>query len=221
MRRLLLVLAFVPLPACAWTRVSDQQIAQMSAELAPPDLRLLIQRFPREYARGLDRAFADAGEIHGTNLRQSTERETRKIVAMIRTNQPMSDANNPFNVRSTADLEPSRTDFEGYFERALPKFPTVFYGLEHRFQLGMYLDQAFARTAHFTPLMGEEYFRFGERRTSIEFDDRSTAFGVASLCYSHAVSDAVNLYYYIWREAGGDVRPASFLRGRGVFANGN
>ena len=235
MRRLLLVLAFVPLPACAWTRVSDQQIAQMSAELAPPDLRLLIQRFPREYARGLDRAFADAGEIHGTNLRQSTERETRKIVAMIRTNQPMSavveqlgilahlvgDANNPFNVRSTTDLEPSRTDFEGYFERALPKFPTVFYGLEHRFQLGMYLDQAFARTAHFTPLMGEEYFRFGERRTSIEFDDRSTAFGVASLCYSHAVSDAVNLYYYIWREAGGDVRPASFLRGRGVFANGN
>ena len=154
---------------------------------------------------------------------------------MIRTNQPMGavveqlgilahlvgDANNPFNVRSTADLEPSRTDFEGYFERALPKFPTVFYGLEHRFQLGIYLDQAFARTAHFTPLMGEEYFRFGERRTSIEFDDRSTAFGVASLCYSHAVSDAVNLYYYIWREAGGDVRPASFLRGRGVFANGN
>src|SRR2546428_540631 len=123
MRRLLLVLAFVPLPACAWTRVSDQQIAQMSAELAPPDLRLLIQRFPREYARGLDRAFADAGEIHGTNLRQSTERETRKIVAMIRTNQPMS--------------------------------------------------------------------------------------------------AVVDLYYYIWREAGGDVRPASFLRGRGVFANGN
>ena len=166
MRRLLLVLAFVPLPACAWTRVSDQQIAQMSAELAPPDLRLLIQRFPREYARGLDRAFADAGEIHGTNLRQSTERETRKIVAMIRTNQPMSavveqlgilahlvgDANNPFNVRSTADLEPSRTDFEGYFERALPKFPTVFYGLEHRFQLGMYLDQAFAQAAWAAPI---------------------------------------------------------------------
>jgi hypothetical protein len=67
--------------------------------------------------------------------------------------------------------------------------------------------------------MAEEYFRFGTRRTATDFDDRSTAFGVASLCYSHAVSDAVNLYYYIWREAGGDVRAASALRARGVVAD--
>ncbi len=31
---------------------------------------------------------------------------------------------------------------------------------------------------------------------------------MASVCYSHAVTDLVNLYYYIWREAGGDVRSA-------------
>ena len=60
--------------------------------------------------------------------------------------------------------------------------------------------------------MSEEYFRGGHRRTSSEFDDRSTAFGVASICYSHAITDIVNLYYYIWKEGGGDVRSAPSMQ---------
>ena len=32
------------------------------------------------------------------------------------------------------------------------------------------------------------------------------AFGVASVCYSHAISDMVNLEFFIWKEAGGNVR---------------
>jgi hypothetical protein len=233
MRRLLIALAFIPLPAGAWTHASDQRIAQVSARLAPPDLRLVIHRYEKDFARGLQLALADKGPIHGTNLRQSIERETRTIVMMIRGNQPMNvvvehlgilahlvgDANNPMYVPSAVDLQPSRGDFENYLERALPRIPTVFYGVEGRFQLTNFLDRLFNRTAHFTPLMAEEYFRFGTRRTATDFDDRSTAFGVASLCYSHAVSDAVNLYYYIWREAGGDVRAASALRARGVVAD--
>jgi hypothetical protein len=233
MRRLLLALAFIPLPAGAWTHASDERIALMSARLAPPDLRLVIQRYDRDFARGLQLALTDKGPIHGTNLRQSIERETRMIVMMIRGNQPMNvvvqhlgilahlvgDANNPMYVPSPVDLQPSRSDFETYLESALPRIPTVFYGIEGPFHLPTYLDRLFNRTAHFTPLMAEEYFRFGTRRTATDFDDRSTAFGVASLCYSHAVSDAVNLYYYIWREAGGDVRAASALRARGVVAD--
>ena len=69
--------------------------------------------------------------------------------------------------------------------------------------------------------MREEYFRYGERRTSAEFDDRSTAFGVASVCYSRAVTDVVNLYYYIWRQAGGDVRSAALMRGGNLVLNAN
>ena len=103
----------------------------------------------------------------------------------------------------------------------MPRFATVFYGLDSGFHLGSYLDRTFSRTSKFYPLMSEEYFRFGERRSSAEFDDRSTAFGVASVCYSHAVTDLVNLYYYIWREAGGDVRTAPLMRGSNLIVNGN
>ena len=44
------------------------------------------------------------------------------------------------------------------------------------------------------------------RGNSATFDDRSTAFGVASVCYSHAVTDVANLQVFIWKEAGGSVR---------------
>jgi hypothetical protein len=69
--------------------------------------------------------------------------------------------------------------------------------------------------------MGEEYFREGVQRTSTDFDDRSTAFGVASVCYSHAVTDLVNLYYHIWRQAGGDVRSAAVMRRGNLVLNAN
>src|SRR5688572_33206692 len=82
-------------------------------------------------------------------------------------------------------------------------------------------DRTFARSAKFYPLVASEYFRDGERRTSAAFDDRSTAFGVASISYSRAVTDVVNLYYFIWKEAGGDVRSAAVMRDGNLLLNAN
>ena len=236
MRRfgIVLVLLF-PLTASAWTRASDERIAKKAAALAPPDLRMLIERFEVEYKEGLARAQADEGsDLHRYfvlsrkgRLREGIERETRLAITMIRKGEPMgdvvnrlgilahlvADANNPFHVSNDDPrLAASQNDFETYFERRLSKFPTVFYGLSPNFQLTPYLDKTLARSAKFYPLVREEYFRGGERRTSAEFDDRSTAFGIASISYSRSVTDLVNLYYYIWKEAGGDVRSASVMR---------
>lgn len=239
---LLLALLLVSLSAQAWTRASDERIAKKAASLAPPDLRLIIERFDAEYKRGIERAQADEGSdshhffvlSREGRLRERIERETRGAIDMIRGGEPMSvvvqrlgglahlvaDANNPFHVaKDDARLAASHNDYEQYFERRLAKFPTVFYGLDARFQLAPYLDKTFARTAKFYPLMSEEYFRGGERRTSAEFDDRSTAFGVASICYSRAVTDLVNLYYFIWKEAGGDVRTAVAMRRGNLLLN--
>lgn len=244
MRRLgiLFLLLLVPLTASAWTRVSDQRIAQKGAALAPPDLRMLIERFEAEYLRGLERAQADEGsESHHYfvlsrqgRLRERIERETRKTIDMIRRGEPMddvvgnlgglahliADANNPFHVASDNAMATSHNDYEQYFERRLAKFPTVFYGLDPQFRLSTYLDKTFARSAKFYPLVREEYLRGGERRTSADFDDRSTAFGIASISYSRAVTDLVNLYYYIWKEAGGDVRSAAVMRGSNLTLHG-
>jgi hypothetical protein len=87
--------------------------------------------------------------------------------------------------------------------------------------LTRYLDNVFHRSSTFYPLLSEEYFRYGSRRSAAEFDDRSTAFGVASVCYSRSVSDLVNIYYYIWREAGGDVRRAAVMQRGNLLVNAN
>lgn len=134
----------------------------------------------------------------------------------------VADANNPFHVSNeNPRLSESQLDFKRYFERRLTRFPTVFYGLDPDFQLGTFLDRTFTRSRRFYPLIGEEYFRFGERRSSADFDDRSTAFGIASISYSRAVTDLVNLYYFIWREVGGDVRSAPLMRGSNLVLNAN
>jgi hypothetical protein len=168
------------------------------------------------------------------HLREQIERETQAAITAIRKGDPMpdvvehlgvlahlvSDANNPFHVANDdPKLAASHNDFEQYFERRLTKFPTVFYGLDRNFRLSAFLDNTFARSARFYPLVREEYFRGGALHTSADFDDRSTAFGVASVCYSRAVSDLVNLYYYIWKEAGGDVRTAAVMRDGNLLLN--
>lgn len=235
--RIVLALAFLlPVTANAWTRAADERIAKKAGALAPPDLRLLIERFESDYKLGIERARAEeAAEPHQQRrLRERIERETRGIIAAVRGREPMqrvverlgtlshlvADANNPFRIRNESP-RPAEEDFIGYFERRMAKFPTVFYGLDRNFLLSTYLDRTFARGAKFYPLLQEEYFRHGERRTSADFDDRSTAFGVASICYSRAVSDVVNLYYFIWREAGGDVRGARVMERSNLLLHAN
>jgi hypothetical protein len=217
MKRLAVALLFlsIALPGAAWTRAADQRIATRSAALAPEDLRLLINKFKDEYVRGIDDALATEGtDIHRRKLRERIVAQTHSIVSMIRSNQPMSgvvrelgvlshlvgDANNPFHIGD--DDAEERADFEQYFERRLARFAPVFYGIDRNFVLSAYLDKIFARTTGYSPLMAEEYGR-GNGAT---FDDRSTAFGVASVCYSHAITDDVNFYYFIWKTAGGSVR---------------
>lgn len=155
------------------------------------------------------------------------ERDVREAIALMRTNGQIlpfierlghlshlvADANNPFH---TADGNPQLTrhqaDFEAYLGRKMTSFPTVFYGLRINRDVPRYIDGIVSRSASHYKLLEEEYFRGGNPHTSSEFDDRSTAFGVASISYSRAVTDNVNLFYYIWREAGGDVRSAAVLR---------
>ena len=243
MKRLLAVLLFLPLTAHAWTRASDERIAAKGAALAPPDLRLVLVRYDIAYKAGIAKAQSEEGsETHhyfvlsrSGKLRERIESETAKTISMLRKRESMAqvverlgilahlvaDANNPFHVsHDDPRLDPAHDDFEQYFEQRMAKFPTVFYGLDDRPDVAAIVERAVSRTEHFYPLMGSEYLEpGGGRRTSADFDDHSTAFGVASVCYSHAVTDLVNLYYYIWREAGGDVRTASVMHGSNLILN--
>jgi len=240
---LVLLLIFLPVTATAWTRASDERIAKKAAALAPPDLRMLIERFEGDYRHGLEQAESDEGSAahhyfvltREGQLRDQIEHQTRGAIDAVRRGDPMdmvvqrlgklahlvADANNPFHVANDDPrMAAWHNDFEQFFERSMAKFPTVFYGLDPRFRIGPFLDRTLARSARFYPLVREEYFRGGAGRSSAAFDDRSTAFGVASVSYSRAVTDLVNLYYYIWKEAGGDVRSAALMREGNLQLNG-
>ena len=222
-------------PAAAWTPAAEKRIASKASQLAPPDMRLLIEKYPAEFQRGLEDAQRDEerdrhvfymNRKHG-QLPNQIQREVRAAISILRERRPVpqfveslgriahlvGDANNPFR---TSDADPrlaaSQADFEAYLERRMTALPTIFYGLTEPFHLQTFIATGVTRSASYHPLLADEYFRGGQRRTSAAFDDRSTAFGIASLSYSHAVTDLVNIYYYVWKEVGGDVRSARAMR---------
>jgi len=240
--RILAAFFLITTPLFAWTPAADQRIARKSAQLAPPDLKLLLDKYRDDYAKGLQEAEADEGsEQHQFfvlsrkgQLKGAIQQSIDRSVSILQKHEPVSsfveqlgvlshlvaDANTPFHAANDDPrLAQLHQDFEGYFESRMMKFPTVFYGLEPDLQPSAIIDRTLSRSARFYPLLSEEYFRFGENHTSLDFDDRSTAFGIAAVSYSHAVTDLVNIYYYIWKQAGGDVRAAALLEKGNLLLN--
>ena len=171
--------------------------------------------------------FADhAGRRHEANpdgsgsLRQAVAAEARRTVAGIEGHRPFSeivhqigvvahyvaDLNDPLRV---ANLDPRERSYRGHYPRYLNaargRFNVVFYGSGRRIgttgELDSLIGRALARGRRLYPDVGREYRRVAG--TGGRFDDRSTAFAVGSLAYSHAVSDVAAVMRYIWMAAGG------------------
>ena len=83
---IVLLFAFLPMAAFAWTPSAEERIAKKGAALAPPDLRLMLGQFEIDYLRGLEKARAD---MRHDVLRATLERETRATIAAIRKGEPM------------------------------------------------------------------------------------------------------------------------------------
>ncbi|HYL04803.1 MAG TPA: hypothetical protein VE075_02125 [Thermoanaerobaculia bacterium] len=221
--------SFPSTPARAWTPKTHQTIAWEAARLAPPDLaRQLIKR-RAAYLAGVIQPFDDADparhrqDAEGSgNLSGALEDAVAQAVAAIRTHRPfdeivfrmgvaahfMADANNPL-ATSNADPEAGRyfVDFLRYSETAEPRFPLVFYGtrpgLERAPDVAQLLDDTLRRGRSLYPLLGLEYRKIDFASGIGRFDDRSTAFGIASVAFSHAVTDVALVLRYIWLRAGG------------------
>jgi hypothetical protein len=120
----------------------------------------------------------------------------------------VADADNPL-ASSAADPEEARyfVDYLRYAESAEPRFPLVFYGtypgLEARKDVSPLLAEALRRGRALYPTVGREYRRIGFASGKGRFDDRSSAFGVASVAFSHAVTDVTLVLRWIWITAGG------------------
>lgn len=229
-----------PTPAEAWTPKTQLTIAREGARLAPNDLYRQILRSPAALDEGALAPFEDGDSLrHFANsdgsgrLDAVIEEEVELAIRAIEEHMPfervayqlgvvahfVADANNPLNT-SAADAGEERyfVDYLRYLESAEPRLPVVFYGvypgLEERGSLAPLLDRTFARGRQLYPSIGREYRRIGWQSGIGRFDDRSTAFGVASLAFSHAVSDVGLVFRYIWlRAGGGDFRTGLPVRG--------
>ncbi|MEM7479688.1 MAG: hypothetical protein AAF481_00825 [Acidobacteriota bacterium] len=216
-------------PAFAWTPKTQVVIAKEAAPLAPSDLARQIEKYPKRLEEGVLAPFEDGDAARhvkdpdgGGRLDAVIHAEVEHAIAAIEAHAPFSDivyqlgrvmhyvadANQPLNA-SGADPQETRffADFARYLESAEPRLPVVFYGLRPELEgaanVSPLVATTLARSRALYPMVSREYRRieFGSGRQF--FDDRSTAFGVASLAFSHAVDDAAAVMRYIWLRAGG------------------
>lgn len=215
-----------PSAALAWTPDYQLTVAWEAARLGPRDLYRQILRNKGEFEAGvlaapapgaceknadgsgdLDKTVAAAadGGVREIRAHRPFAETVRRLGGLVRC---LADANNPLSTGSS-DGEETRYagDFDRYVESAEPRFPLLFYGLQPGLERGKDLAPLLTRTVErgrlAYPLLGLEYrridFGFGVAR----FDDRSTAFGVASVSFSHAVTDGALALRYVWLKAGG------------------
>ena len=225
-----LALVFGPVAAAmAWTPATQITIAREAARLAPPDLARQIEKHRRAFEAGVNAPFSDTDA--GRHMKNADGAGQLDLVAQsavdsaiqaIRSHQPfeeivrrlgvaahyVADANNPLAV-SGDDAEEGRyfVDYLRYAETAERRFPLVFYGLQPgldgRRDVSTLIAGALRRGRGLYPMIGREYRRIGFASGIGRFDDRSTAFGAASISFSHAVTDVTLALRYIWLAAGG------------------
>lgn len=229
-------------PAAAWTPKTQGVIATEAARLAPPDLWRQIDRHRPSFADGVRAPFEDGDPSkHYRNpdgagsLDRAIVTETERAIGAIRGLRPfeevvfrlgvvshyMADADYPLNT-SEADPEEGRyfADYARYLERTEPRLPLIFYGLRRGFDAqpdpSALVADILRRGRELYPMVGLEYRRIGFASGLDRFDDRSTAFGVASIAFSRAVSDVGVMLRYIWlRAGGGDFRSGLPIEGEG------
>ena len=226
--RLATVLFLLAGPALAWTPATQVTIAREAARLSPPDLYRQIDKHRRAYEAGVNSPFAETDSSrHAKNPDGSGRLDRAALDAVdaaiqaIRGHQPfeeivrrmgvvshfVADANNPL-AASAADPEEGRyfVDYLRYVETAESRYPLVFYGMPSGTEtrgVSSLLDDALRRGRQLYPMIGREYRRIGFGSGVGQFDDRSTAFGVGSVAFSHAVTDVTLVLRYIWITAGG------------------
>jgi hypothetical protein len=85
------------------------------------------------------------------------------------------------------------------------RFSVVFYGFDERILKGDVKAYLKTRTEDSERLLQRlrRYSELPDQSTAVE---TSPQYGIASIAFSHAVTDVANVWFHIWKEAHGDLR---------------
>lgn len=96
-------------------------------------------------------------------------------------------------------------NMDGLIEAQVARFAVVFYGFHPSIVDGD-LDRYLSERSIERDRLAARFARTSELPNRSEQVELSPEFGMASIAYSHAVSDVANVWFYIWSAAGGPMQ---------------
>lgn len=220
------VLAFALPPVSAWAPETRVRMADEAVRLMPASLRKALESHRLDLLRGaLDPLLEEDSAVHrppwhdGT-LDASIAVEAAALEKALAQRTPFADLARRFgrlaHFAMDAGFPPGVGDGAAYYahfaafcESRRHKFPLVFYGhVSTALDAGDYAAFAaemLARSRGDDRNLARAYKAAGDPPNPAAFDDRSVPFAVASLSYSHTVTDVAQLWLAVWSAAGGDV----------------
>lgn len=225
------------LPCAAFSDKVHQDVAEQAGRLMPASLRgILSKELPALRAGASaplpvneDGLFLYPDGTYGT-LDQTVERQARRVLDLLQQRAPMESvvremgvlsravalASDPVHVvphdARTADWS---AEFERFLEARQPRFKVAFFGYGSpeldRGDVPGFVRSCAERSRRCGPLLGQMFVKEdGTIAKGSGFDDKHPVFGIASLAYTHAITDTARAWLYVWIRANGDTTGVPF-----------
>lgn len=208
----------------------DQELVQRSLPALPPDLARQLAKHPQALRRGAQVAATYPHRLHFRGGKNAVEEavfaQSERLVRAIRSQASFEEVTAGFGVLAHLVLDlyfpvqgSGAVAFSAFLTSRLPRIPVVFYALGESlpFQPREALWRSLLTVTPHVDALGEalreDFVRVGGARNWQQLDDRSTAFGVASITFNRAISHYAAVASWVWHRAGGLVPP--------FFRNGN
>jgi hypothetical protein len=208
-----------------WTPETTQQLAAETVKYLPPALTGLLNHYTNEFNAGFtnikpagNQAALEAQLISAGEQLEAQMRKPGDLPAFARQwggyLRLVLECADPLPGAQVA--EPAQRDYAQYFAALSKRLKRVIIleGAQIEDERA-YLGEMRNRRSRYSREIHDAYLPDGQRRSALDFDDRSNVFGVSSLAYNYAVSDAVILLSRRWQRGGGDMSGSPLTRKTG------